>query len=593
MKKQPFLLVIMAAILAVGSLLAFVPAGQLLAEDTNWQASYWNNKTLSGTAVLQRTESAINYDWVDGSPHSSVNKDNFSARWTRTLNVPTAATYRFTATMDDGLRVWLDNTLIIDSWWDSQVHGMSKDVYLYPGDHTLKVEYYDAGGKAVAKLEWAIIGGNAGTPIGNWKGEYFNNTTLSGNPVLVRDDQSIQFDWGGGTPAWNVVAADQFSARWTRTQHFDDGKYRFTVQADDGVRLWVNGQLVVNQWHDSGAGYYTVDLDLPSGGIPIVMEYYENQGGAVAKLSWIKLSGNGQWYGEYFNNKNLTGSPVLTRNENQLSFNWGSGSPGTAVNSDNFSARWTRSMAFTAGRYRFTVTGDDGVRMWVNGQLIVNGWSDHQPQSFSGEIDLPNGTVPLQVEYYEATGGAQIQVSWTQISTSTLQPTPGNGTGTVLSYRLNVRIGPGLQYGIITTLSRGQVVNLSGYRSADAGWVQINMADGSKAWVSANSFYLQTSVPVANLPVWQGTVPNTGGPTAPTSGTGIIANAYYVNVRTGPGAGYPVITAVPAGQTVTLLGRNGSASWLKLRLANGTQGWMNASYVSSNTAFATLPVLGN
>ncbi|WP_420643347.1 PA14 domain-containing protein [Candidatus Leptofilum sp.] len=590
MKKQRFILVFLAAMMLLGGLLVFVPANSLQAADSSWQATYWNNKTLSGSPVLVRNEAELNNDWGDGTPDAIIDKDQFSARWTRSINFPTSSSYRFTATTDDGMRVYVDNVLIIDSWWDSQVHSLSADVYLNAGNHSVKVEYYEAGGKAVAKLSWTAVGGTAPVPIANWKGEYFNNMSLSGNPVLVRDDASINFDWGVGSPGATVVA-DQFSARWTRSLNFESGRYRFTAQVDDGIRLWVNNQLIINQWVNGNTSY-SAEIDLPNGSIPIQMEYFENVGGAVAKLSWVKLSGSGNWTGQYFNNKTLSGSPVLTRNESQVNFNWGSGSPGTAVPSDNFSARWNRTLNFAAGRYRFTATADDGVRMWVNGQLIINGWKDQVPTTYSGEIDLPGGSTPLQVEYYEATGGAQVQVSWTPISTTPTTPaTPGPtaGTGTVVSAYLNIRTGPGIQYSIITTLVRNQTVNLTGYRNADANWVQINMSDGTKAWVSGKSYYLHTNVSIANMPVWQGTTPT---PT-PASGTGSILNAYYVNVRTGPGVSFPVITAVPSGTTVTLLGRNSSTTWLKLRLPNGTVGWMNAYYISNSATFPSLPVLGS
>lgn len=591
MKKQTRFMVFLAATLLLGSLLALVPANPLLAADSSWQATYWNNKTLSGTAVLQRNETDLNNDWGDGTPDLLLDKDQFSARWTRSINFPTASAYRFTATLDDGMRVYVDNVLIIDSWTDSQVHSLSADVYLNAGDHAVKVEYYEAGGKAVAKLTWGAIGGPAPVPIANWKGEYFNNTSLTGSPVLVRDDASINFDWGVGSPAASVVS-DNFSARWTRTQTFDAGKYRFTMQVDDGAKLWVNNQLIIDKWVN-GNTTYTADIDLPSGAVPIQMEYFENVGGAMAKLSWVKLSGSGEWTGQYFNNKTLSGSPVLTRNDSQINFNWGSGSPATGITNDNFSVRWNRTLNFAAGRYRFTVTSDDGVRMWVNGQLVINGWNDQIPQTFTGEIDLPNGFVPLQVEYYESVGGAQVQVSWATVSTTTPPPTPApapsTGIGTVVSAYLNVRTGPGIQYTIITTLVKNQTVNLTGYRSADGNWVQINMTNGSKAWLSGKSYYLQTNVNIANMPVAAGTAPPTPG----TSGTGLIQNAYYVNLRSGAGVAYPVITAVPSGTAVTLIGRNGSATWLKMRLPNGTVGWMNANYVSNSAMFPSLPVLSN
>jgi uncharacterized protein YgiM (DUF1202 family) len=565
------------------------------AADSMWDVKYWNNKTLDGDPVLQRSESNLDHDWGNGSPAPGVvNSDNFSARWKRVVYFP-AGSYRFTATTDDGMRVWVDDVLIIDSWWDSQVHSLSNDIYLYGGDHEVKVRYYDAGGQAVAKLYWTAVSGVAPVPVANWKGEYFNNATLSGAPILTRDDASINFDWGGGSPAWGVVASDQFSARWTRTLSLEPGRYRFTVVADDGARLWVNGQLVVDRWHDSLEGTYFVEVDLPGGSAAIQMAYYENVGGAMARLSWQRLGGGSdKWRAEYFNNKNLSGTPVLVRNDNSVNFNWGNGSPASSVNADNFSARWTRSLFFSPGRYRFSITSDDGVRLWVNDRQIINAWRDQNSASVSGEIDLPGGYVPVRLEYYENTGGARLNLSWTQLTAvpqpqPTPTPIPSTATGVVQSPRLNVRYGPGFQYGVITQLTLGQTVTLAGYRSGDGNWVMINW-NGNTAWVSGSPVYLSTSVPVSGLPVWQGTVPGTGGPIA-AEPTATVAYVYYLNVRTGPGTTYSVIKAAPAGTVVALTGRDAASGWAKVRLADGTVGWMSASYLVKSAPMSSLPIV--
>ncbi len=585
-----------ALLLLAGLLLGQTAVMQ--AADNSWQAQYWDNKTLTGDPVVVRNENNINFDWGDGRPDQAVNKDAFSARWKRSVNFA-AGTYRFTATMDDGMRVWVDNALIIDSWWDSQVHSMSQDIYLNNGDHQIKVEYYEAGGGAIAKLNWVAIGGTTGT-FTQWKGEYFNNTSLFGQPVLVRNDADINFNWGIGAPEWNVVASDNFSARWTRTVNFAPGRYQFTVIADDGARFWANGQLLVDKWLDSNSGTYFAEIDLPGGSVPLQMEYYENVGSAVARLSWIKIGGSvaiTNWRGEYFNNKTLSGSPVLTRDDSQVNFNWGTGSPANGtVNSDNFSVRWTRTLSFNNGRYRFTATSDDGVRVWVNNQVVIDGWYDHQPQTFMGEIDLPSGLIPIRVEYYDATGGAQVQLAWTTISNVPQQPQPqpttvpfpAAGTGTVVSALLNVRTGPGTQYPVLHVLARNQTVNLAGYRSADGNWVRINW-NGSGAWVSGRPAYLSTTMNIANMPVWQGTVPNTGGPTT-TGPTATVTNVYYLNLRTGPGATYTVIKAVPSGTVVTLLGRSRDLAWANVKLLDGSVGWMSASYLASSTPISSLPL---
>ena len=154
--------------------------------------------------------------------------------------------------------------------------------------------------------------------------------------------------------------------------------------------------------------------------------------------------------------------------------------------------------------------------------------------------------------------------------------------------RLNVRYGPGLQYGVITQLTRGQTVTLAGYRSADSNWVMINW-NGSTAWVSGHPAYLSLSVPGSSLPVWQGTVPGTGGPI--TGATGQVAYVYHLNIRTGPGTQFSIIKSVPAGTVVTLLGRNTASTWAKVRLTDSTVGWMNASYLIKSVSMSSLPIM--
>ena len=251
--------------------------------DPTWQASYWNNTSLSGPPALQRSEFNLDHDWRSGSPDASVVSDSFSARWTRYVDVP-AGLYRFTATSDDGIRVYVDNDLIINEWYDHPAKTMSTEKHLRAGHHWIVVEYYENGGLAVAKLSWAP----ASTPITRWRGEYFNNPTLSGAPALVRDDARIDFEWGGGSPAPGVIGSDRFSVRWTQTLDLPAGYYRFAMTVDDGGRLWVNGHLLIESWRDQPARTYTGDIYLVGGLVPVKMEYYENGGLAMARLIWTR-----------------------------------------------------------------------------------------------------------------------------------------------------------------------------------------------------------------------------------------------------------------------------------------------------------------
>lgn len=254
-----------------------------------WQASYWNNVDLAGAPVRQIPESGtgvgLDYNWGAGSPYPEINADYFSARWTNYLEVTTPATYRFTATSDDGVRVWLDGALIINGWYDHAPLTFTAERSLPPGLHYIVVEYYERTGDALLRFSFEIV-------MQNWRGEYFNNPRLEGGPALVREDAQINFNWGTGAPAPGI-SADGFSVRWTRSIYLPAGMYRFTMTVDDGGRLWVNNYLLIEAWKEQPATTYVVDIYLPGGIIPIRMEYCEIGGLAVAQLSWAGVGGGG------------------------------------------------------------------------------------------------------------------------------------------------------------------------------------------------------------------------------------------------------------------------------------------------------------
>ena len=258
-----------------------------------------------------------------------------------------------------------------------------------------------------------------------WQVSYWNNKTLSGTPVVQTTEANLDWNWGQGSPA--NVPADNFSARWSKYIDVAAGSYRFTATADDGIRVYVDNSLVINQWSDHPATTYTADINLAAGHHLITVEYYENSGLAVAKLVWASTPAPiFNWQGEYFNNKTLSGSPTFTRDDSAINFDWGSGGPGNGLGSDNFSARWTRTLNFQAGNYTFTTTGDDGVRLWVNNHLLIDKWFDQPATNYSGSIYL-SGNVPLKMEYYENGGLAAAKLVWSAGGTTPPPPPPPGG----------------------------------------------------------------------------------------------------------------------------------------------------------------------
>jgi hypothetical protein len=250
---------------------------------------------------------------------------------------------------------------------------------------------------------------------GAWYAEYFPNRDLSGAPAFTRYDDRLHFEWGSGSPGAGIPA-DGFSARFTRDEWFEAGTYRFSYRADDGIRVWVGDTLVVDDWRERQPVLTVVDRVMARGTQRVRVEYYEHTGGATLQLSWERVSGGAGWRGEYYDNRNLKGAPVLTRYDAAIDFDWGTGSPDPAVPADSFSARWTRPLGFTAGTYRFHSSSDDGVRVYVDGQSVVDAWSDGKlPNTRSGDVALSEGQHTVVVEYYEHGGDASAHVWWTRL----------------------------------------------------------------------------------------------------------------------------------------------------------------------------------
>jgi hypothetical protein len=246
-------------------------------------------------------------------------------------------------------------------------------------------------------------------PITDWQGEYFDNPALTGAPRVVRNDVDVDFNWSGQPPLPGF-SVDNWSARWTRTANFHEGNYRFTLLVDDGARLWVDGNLIVDQWHDSEPTTYRTDWWLGAGPHQVRLEYYQHFGSALVTLAWHRPDED--WKAQYFNNRKLDGDPVLERYESGLNDDWGQGSPGPGVAADNFSARWTRKAHFDEGTYTFTVDADDGVRLWVEGKIVIDDWQDGNRTRRHDHYFDDDGDHNVRVEYYEHWGGAHIRVSW-------------------------------------------------------------------------------------------------------------------------------------------------------------------------------------
>ncbi len=286
---------------------------------------YFNNRTLTGSPTGTRTDNSVNFDWSTGATGvSGIGVDSFSVRWTGSLRAPSTGAYKFQTESDDGVRLWVNNVLVIDNWND---HGVttntSASINLVAGQsYPVRLEFYENGGFAVMKLNWSqptnssftAIGTQVGVVpdtsafcavpvptcdngfIGGATGKYYNNISLTGSPAVTRLDSAIDFDWGSGSPGATGIGADNFSVRWDGTLKVaTTGGYQFQTVSDDGVRVWVNNVLVIDNWTYHGATTNTSSsITLTAGtNYPVRVEFFEGGGSAVMQLRWRKPADSG------------------------------------------------------------------------------------------------------------------------------------------------------------------------------------------------------------------------------------------------------------------------------------------------------------
>ncbi|MFC6653162.1 glycosyl hydrolase [Paenibacillus rhizoplanae] len=118
--------------------------------------------------------------------------------------------------------------------------------------------------------------------------------------------------------------------------------------------------------------------------------------------------------GQYYGNMDLSGTPLLTRNDSTIQFNWHGNAPASGLPKDSFSVRWTGTLKpLYSEKYTFTASSDDGIRVWIGGKLLIDSWKNQSSASREGSITLSANTpYAIKVEYYENRGDASVSLMW-------------------------------------------------------------------------------------------------------------------------------------------------------------------------------------
>ena len=441
-------------------------------QERNWLVEYYNNKTLQGAPIEAVTAEIIgtdfevplnvpeeiedlNYDWGTGSalkfefhPYIDTDtlplKDNFSIRFTK-LKRFKEGYYKFRLTGDDGIRLYVDDQLVINQWKLQSASTYTAQHYLTGGDHILRVEYYENGVSAEVNLEIEAIEFNY---------SLFANDNLSGTPMETFTDTRTNIEWRHAPPVIQSWKPGAFSMRSEGRLFFKGGSYQFHALHTGGCRIWIDNNMVLDDW--TGINNTGAPVDISEGQHNVKVEYKHldlvpamGSGSfyrAALHFGWserfwltdfhhdpvrwdIREAGwpNPDSHYEAFRTLSLTGTRALTHKHLDLSSEpWNLHFtkikefldllPSTL--SSDFLSLHMRRRIFIAedGYYNAKLECDDGHRLIINGKQVVEDHHLTGPDPRNQDIFLKAGYHEVAIEYANTKWGGRLRFNLEKVA---------------------------------------------------------------------------------------------------------------------------------------------------------------------------------
>ncbi|PKG22098.1 PA14 domain-containing protein [Niallia nealsonii] len=378
---------------------------------SNWSGGYYNNKSLTGSSIEQKYD-FLRLNWGTKAPIENIHFNRFSARFEKSLTVDENKDYFLHAYADDGLRMYADNSKAIDSWSTGGKFSSAVLPNLTKGNHSIRTDYYEDTGNASLFAE--VL------PFGEWIGYYYNNVSLKGAPedskIYPSSNDSLTFDYGYGRPS-DKVKYNNYSAKFYTVKRMEEGDYLIKAKADDGIRVYIDGEKVVDEWKSGYNGNLAVKVPIKDTSSStkdiheIRVEYFEGTGKSALDFS-IKPSNaelsTKDWYATYYNNTSIGGTFYENRVEN-IAFNWGIKAPIENIHFNRFSARFEKSLTVDENKdYFLHAYADDGLRMYADNSKAIDSWSTGGKFSSAVLPNLTKGNHSIRTDYYEDTGNASL-----------------------------------------------------------------------------------------------------------------------------------------------------------------------------------------
>lgn len=427
---------------------------------------YYSNITLSGAASLVRVDPQINFDWGANTVDRSVSRGSFSVRWQGNFSF-SQGVYTFTAVTSDGMRLSIDGNLVLNQWKDQPATMYNVQQTLSQGTHLITVEFYEESGTAAAHLTWqgaaapvqapsilsftatpsAITPGQSSTL--SWSVAGASSITIGGvgdvsgqTSVNVKPPQTTTYTLTAGNSAGNSTAKVTVSVNSTgdtqpptvpalvsaAPKSSSEVDLAWTASTDNtgvaGYQIFRNGAALASV--TGGALGYADMTVSPGASYSYAVKAFDAAGNYSALSNSIQVTAPGApvstgscgtppagaFIGCYYPNLTLSGAPAFTRTDSAINFDWGANVPDRSLPRNGFSVRWEGSFLFAQGNYTFSALTSDGMRLYIDGTLVLDHWANQAATTYAATQAISAGTHIITVEYYEATGFSTAHLSW-------------------------------------------------------------------------------------------------------------------------------------------------------------------------------------
>lgn len=458
---------------------------------SGWKLEYFTNATVSGASTGVEYVTNILKDFTGAAFPGQVTSTTWSLRATQNLPFQ-AGNYKFTFTnTDDGVKLYVDGVLKVDHWTYTSTQVFNDYVLMTAGNHDIRIEYYNIGNPG--HLEFSYVKEDPPPPTppagsSGWTATYFNGTNLTSQASTKTFSAPTLYEYYSGAAPAGVTNPDSWSARYISSPTFAAGTYEFTAIVDDGMRVYIDGVILIDRWSD-----WVSDADmtrkatkvLTAGAHEVKVETYNSGGPGSIDVSWAAVTPppDASWTGQYYSDTSLTTAigASFTEAAGALNYDWGTLAPTQlGTQTDTWSARWTCTAQFEAADYTFSVTSDDGVRLYIDNVLVIDKWINQPATTYTYLKTMTAGSHALKVEFYDQGGEAVLKASWSKYT----PPAPGsnmggpNGDIPLRTPGTPVLLNTGVQYNGTQTVGAGQRF-IGGKINANGSNVGLYINDGA------------------------------------------------------------------------------------------------------------------